>query len=69
MGIIITAVAVFETKAEIAAVAIINPNISLPGEKPITFIIFIAILLCKFHLCIERAIKNPPIYKNIISLA
>ena len=65
IGTIIIAVAEFDIHMERNAVAIMNPRISLEGLVPVIEIIFSAIRLCRFHLCIAIAIIKPPIKRKI----
>ncbi len=69
MGIIMTVVAVLETKAERAAVATMNPKISRPGEKPTALTMFMAIRRWRFQRCIARAMMKPPMNRKIRWLA
>ena len=64
IGNIITAVAVLEIHIERKAVATIKPSMIFITSVPIKLIIFNAILLCKFHICIAIAIIKPPRYKK-----
>ena len=65
IGSIITEVAVFEIHMERNAVAIMNPKMILFTLVPMNWIIFKAILLCKFQRSIAIANIKPPIYKKI----
>ena len=68
IGTIITAVAVFEIHIDKNADAIINPKIILDGPEPTTWMIFKAILRCRFHFSIVRAIMKPPMKSTIMLL-
>jgi hypothetical protein len=60
IGIIITAVAVFETNIDRNAQAIMNPATSRPGATPTARMIQSAMRRCSPHCCIARASMNPP---------
>jgi len=66
IGTIIMVVAVLEIHIDRNAVAIIKPNKILPGFTPNHFKTLRAMRLCKFHRCMARATKNPPIKRKMI---
>ena len=68
MGIIITAVAVFDTHMDRKPVAIMNPPTTPPGLVPMARTVTSAILRCRFHRCMARARMNPPMNRKMMLL-
>ena len=68
MGSIITAVAVLETHMDRNPVAIMNPATIAEGLVPMTSRVSSAMRRCRFHRCMARARRNPPMNRKITLL-
>ena len=67
IGSMSTAVAVFDTHMERNPVEIMKPAIMRFVRSPITRRTTRAIRRCRFHFCIDRAMRNPPMKRKIVS--
>src|SRR6056297_657764 len=68
MGSITTVLAVLLIHMLKVAVAIIKPKITLLGVVPVSFIMFRAILRCRFTFSKASAITNPPKKRKTMGL-
>ena len=68
IGSIITAVAVLDTHMDRKPVATMNPATIWEGLVPMTFTVSSAMRRCRFHRCMARASRNPPMNRKMMLL-